>query len=108
PQFFARGETGALRSAPARLGGGERGSAGEAGWCTANVAGAWDLFRRALRSGLLEPDDMGDGGGEAAPVGGLFFQMPSPEPGEGEEIRAGIVFSGLPFGGDPAFLLELV
>ena len=85
-----------------------RGSAGEAGWCTANVVGACDLLRRALRSGLLEPDDMGDGNGEAAPVGGLFFQMLAPESGERVKLRAAIVFAGLPFGGDPAFLFELV
>src|ERR1700675_4395428 len=66
------------------------------------------LLRRVLRSGLLESDDMRNGGGEAAPVGGLLFQMLAPKSGERIILCAAIVFAGLPFGGDPAFLFELV
>jgi hypothetical protein len=51
---------------------------------------------------------MGNGGGEAAPVGGLFFQMLAPESGERIKLRAAVVLCLLPLGGDPAFLFELV
>src|SRR5882757_1270372 len=66
------------------------------------------LSSGAKRSGLLESDDMGNGGGEAAPVGGLFFQMLAPESGERVKLRTAIVFCLLPLGSDPAFLFELV
>ena len=45
---------------------------------------------------------MRNGGGEAAPVGGLFFQMLAPESGERVKLCAAVVFAGFPFGGDPA------
>jgi hypothetical protein len=67
-----------------------------------------NLPRRVLRSGLLESDDMRNGGGEAAPVGSLFYQMLAPKSCKRVILCAAIVFAGLPFGGDPAFLFELV
>src|SRR5277367_74660 len=61
-----------------------------------------------MDSGLLESYDMGDRGREAAPVGGLFFQMLAAKSCERVELCAAVVFAGLPLGGDPAFLLEFV
>jgi hypothetical protein len=62
----------------------------------------------AMRSGLFEFHDVGNGCGEAAPVGGFFFEMFSAEPRERIELGAPIIFSWFPFGSDPPFLLELV
>src|ERR1700676_2050352 len=59
-------------------------------------------------SDLLELDDVGDGGGEAIPVGGFEIELASAEAGEGIKFGAAIVFAGAPFGFDPAFLLEFV
>jgi hypothetical protein len=49
-----------------------------------------------------------DGGGEAVPVGGFVIELLTAETSEGVELGATIVFAGLPFGRDPAFLLEFV
>jgi hypothetical protein len=59
-------------------------------------------------SDLLEFDDVGDGGGEAAPVGGFEIELTAAEASEGIKFGAAIIFAGAPFGFDPAFLLEFV
>lgn len=62
----------------------------EAERCTASVEGAWDLLRRVWRSGLLESYDMRDGGREAAPIGGFFFQVLAAGPRKRVELGAAI------------------
>ena len=51
---------------------------------------------------------MGNGGGEAVPVGGFLFELLAAKTRERIELGAAIVFAGLPLGGDPALLFEFV
>src|SRR6185312_12816340 len=45
---------------------------------------------------------------EPVPVCRFLFELPAAEPGEGIELGTAVVLARSPFGGDPAFLLELV
>jgi hypothetical protein len=58
--------------------------------------------------GLFESHNVGDGVGEAHPVGRFLFKLRPAETRERIELGAAIVFRGLPLRGDPAFLFELV
>src|SRR5437899_2393330 len=64
--------------------------------------------RGAHGLGLLELDDAGDGGGEAAPVGGFTFELAAAEACERIKLGAAVVFAGAPLSLDPALLFELV
>src|SRR5258707_15013698 len=61
------------------------------------------LSSGAKRSGLLESDDMGNGGGEAAPRGGPFFQKLGPRSGGRGKNRPAVVFFLVLLRSGPAF-----
>src|SRR5206468_8604338 len=57
---------------------------------------------------LFELHYAGNGAGYAVPVGGLFIEVLPPEWREGIELRAPVIFTGLPLRSNPASMLELV
>ena len=57
---------------------------------------------------LVEIDDVGDGGREAAPALTFALQLLAAQAAERVELRATVVLGGPPGGGEPAFLLESV
>src|ERR1700674_4400481 len=59
-------------------------------------------------SGLLQLDDVGNGGGEAIPIVCFTLEVAAPQPRERIKFGAAIVLAGSPLCLNPAFLLELV
>ena len=61
-----------------------------------------------IPSGFLQFNDVRDCRRKPVPIAGLPFELPSPQPRQRIELGAAVVRAGLPLGGNPAFLLELV
>ncbi len=59
-------------------------------------------------STLLKLHYMRDGGREPGPIGRLFFELLAAGPRQAVELGAAVILAWLPFGGDPALLLQLV
>src|SRR5262245_14613947 len=61
-----------------------------------------------MTSNLAQPDDAGNGAGEAFPFGGLAVERALPGARERVELGAPPVLGDFPLGAQPALLLELV
>src|SRR5215470_17906827 len=87
-------------AAPDQPGCGEKASATATAACRPSV--------RSPCSGLLQLHDVGDGDGEAVPVGSLFFELLPSEPGQSIKFCAPMVVARFPLASDPSFLFQLV
>src|SRR5579862_1161424 len=68
--------------------------------------------RRRKRSLMIQNSclfqDSANGAGEAAPIGGLHFQLLAPGSGQMVEARAAAQLGNAPFGFDPTLMLQTV
>src|SRR5579872_916739 len=71
------------------------------------MAGNRTIVRYSCSS-LFELYYAGDCGGNAVPVGRLFFELPPPQARQRIEFRATVVFARLPLRPDPTALFQLV